>query len=87
MRLPYLIVLASLLATPALADRAPTLAETASVEDALEAMGCSGGLIEVEEKNGAVTEYEIEDVDCGDGHLWDFELDAEFKLKKRERQD
>ena len=84
MRYTFLFVLFPLFAAPVFAERAPTLGETANVEDALEAVGCNSGYIDVDEKDGVVTKYTVEDAECSEGGLWDLELDPEFKVTKRE---
>lgn len=73
-----------LMASPAFADREPTAEERAAVEAALKKDGCTGGSIEVEDDDKG---FELEDVTCDDGKTYEFELDANYMVTKKEADD
>lgn len=62
------------------ADRQLTPEERAAVTAALESEGCMAE--EMEFDNGL---FEVDDADCDDGNRYDFELDADFNIVKKDR--
>jgi hypothetical protein len=85
MRYSFALLAVALFAFEAQADRAATDAEKASIASALEAVGCSGGKIEVDD-DGDDGAFEVEDTKCADG-TYEFELSKDFEITKRERDD
>jgi hypothetical protein len=75
----------ALFAFEAQADREATDAEKASIAAALEAVGCSGGEIEVDD-DGDDGAFEVDDAECADG-TYEIELSKDFEITKRERDD
>jgi len=73
-----------LMVSPAFADREPTAEEKAAVEAALKKDGCTGGSIEVEDDDKG---FEVKDVTCDDGKSYEFELDANYMVTKKEVDD
>lgn len=78
------LLLLVFLATPALADRAPTAEETASITQVMEAEGCTGGSYEVDDENGVVENYEVDDARCADGVVMDYTLSPTFDILSKE---
>lgn len=62
-------------AAPALADRPVTDEERAKIEDALKALGCSGGELSFDDHK-----FEVDRAACVDTRLYDFDFDPRFKL-------
>jgi len=75
----------ALFAFEAQADRDATAEEKASIAAALEAVGCSGGKIEVDD-DGDDGAFEVDDAECADGK-YEIELSEDFEITKRERDD
>ena len=68
---------------PALAgDRPLTDDERAKLTAAVSAEGCSAGTMELDDGH-----YEVDDVQCGDGHRYDLKFDQSFKLIEKDRDD
>ncbi|MDO8901266.1 MAG: hypothetical protein Q7V15_07925 [Phenylobacterium sp.] len=88
MRLVVLSIAALLLpAGASFADAPPSAEERASVMAALAAVGCSDPReIEREEDDGVLEGYEVEDAKCADG-VYDFDLDVNFNITDRDRED
>ncbi len=63
----------------ALASDALTRDQSSRLQAALDAQGCSGGVIRV--SSGG---YDIAGAKCGDQRLYDFTFDHEFKLLKKD---
>ena len=81
MRSGFLLSLAALLilaSAPAWAGRAVTDEERAKLAAAVSAQGCSGGKIEFDDGK-----YEVDDVRCGDGRMYDFDFDPAFQLIRK----
>jgi hypothetical protein len=85
MRNRFLVSGALLILTVAAAqaDRPVTDEEKAKLLPAIEAAGCTGGTLEVEDDEG----YEVEGAKCGDGQIYDLEFDKEFRLTRKESDD
>jgi hypothetical protein len=67
-----------LLAAPALAGRAVTDEERAKLVSAVSAQGCSGGKMEFDDGK-----YEVDDVRCNDGKIYDLDFSPTFELIKK----
>ena len=65
----------------AVADRAPTPEERAEVEATIKAEGCTGGRIEFDEEG---KEFAVKNVQCDDGKPYEFKLDANYAVTKKE---
>lgn len=72
-----------LAAVPALADRPVTEAERTKLTAAVKAQGCSGGT-KMEFDDGR---FEVDDVRCDDGNVYDLKFDKSFKLIKKDLED
>jgi hypothetical protein len=67
-----------LLATQARAeDRPVTAEERVQLVAALQAQGCSGGKMELDDGK-----FEVDDAKCSDGRTYDLDFDTSFKLLK-----
>lgn len=82
------ILLGLILVLPAgaaLADRAPTPQEQASIERTLAAEGCraSGDIEFIAEDNI----FELDNVRCRDGNLWEYDIDASFNVVDKQPQE
>lgn len=71
-----------LTAAYAVADRAVTPEERASLVAAMAAEGCSGGEMEFDDGK-----FEVDDARCDDGKEYDLDFDTSFKLIKKELDD
>ena len=72
-----------LLATQARAeDRPVTAEERAQLVAALQAQGCSGGKMELDDGK-----FEVDDAKCSDGRTYDLDFDTSFKLLKKKLED
>ena len=72
-----------LLATQARAeDRPVTAEERAQLVTALQAQGCSGGKMELDDGK-----FEVDDAKCNDGRTYDLDFDTSFKLLKKKLED
>ena len=68
----------------ALADRAVTPQERAAIEKALAAEGCKAGEdIEFIEEDNI---FELDNVSCRDGRLWEYDIDASFNVIDKQPQ-
>lgn len=78
------VVAASLLSfsAAAFADEKLSAEETAKLNEALTALGCSGGEAEKEAEASGV--YEVDDAKCKDGQF-DLKFDKDFKLLDMDR--
>ena len=63
-------------------DRPPTEEERAKVSAAMQAEGCSGGAMEVDDDS-----YEVDNARCSDGRTYDLEFDKSFKLIVKDLED
>jgi hypothetical protein len=63
---------------PALAGRAVTDDERAKLVSAISAQGCSGGKMEFDGGK-----YEVDDVRCNDGKIYDLDFNRSFELLKK----
>jgi hypothetical protein len=63
-------------------DRPPTDAERAKLTAAMQAAGCSGGSMEVDDDT-----YEVDDARCADGRDYDLKFDKSFNLIKKDADD
>lgn len=73
----------STIAFPALADDRPvSQREYHAISWAIGAYGCKGGRYEYDRDD---YRYEVDDARCADGREYDFELDRQFRIIKRER--
>ena len=68
----------------ALADRAATPRERAAIEKALAAEGCTAGedIEFIEDENI----FELDNVSCSDGKLWEYDLDASYNVIDKQPQ-
>ena len=64
-------------------DRPVTEQEQALIDAALAAEGCTGGLAEFDYDDNR---YEVDRADCG-GVLYEFDLDRDFNIVSKERDD
>lgn len=87
MRFFSIFMFLAILITPAWADRAPTAEETASIKQAMDAEGCTGGSYEVDDENGVVENYEVDDAQCANGVLMDYTLSPTFEILSKETED
>ena len=72
-----------LLATQARAeDRPVTAEERVQLVAALQAQGCSGGKMELDDGK-----FEVDDAKCSDGRTYDLDFDTSFKLLKKKLED
>jgi hypothetical protein len=86
MRLTFALLAAvALFASEAQADRDATAEEKASIMAALEAVGCRGGEVEVDD-DGDDGAFEVDDAECADGK-YEIELNKDFEIVKKERDD
>ncbi len=69
-------------AFPAKADHRVSKAERAKLEAAVAAQGCSGGKMEWDEDDH---EFEVEDVRCNDGHIYELKFNSDFTLRSKKR--
>ena len=67
-------------ALPALADRAVTEDERAKLVAAVQAEGCNGGKLEMDEDD---QQFEVDDAVCADGKKYDLKFDLQMKLKRK----
>jgi len=67
-------------ALPALADRAVTEDERARLVAAVQAEGCTGGKLEMDEDD---QQFEVDDAVCADGKKYDLKFDLQMKLKRK----
>jgi hypothetical protein len=65
------------------ADRPVTDEERAKLLPAIAAAGCTGGTLEVDDDKG----FEVENVRCSDGQIYDLEFDKEFRLNRKKLDD
>ena len=65
---------------PALADRQVTEEERAKLVAAVQAEGCSGGKLEMDEDD---QQFEVDDAVCADGKKYDLKFDMQMKLKRK----
>jgi hypothetical protein len=63
-------------------DRPPTAEERAKLSAAMQAEGCSGGTMEVDDDV-----YEVDDARCGDGRTYDLKFDKSLKLIEKDLED
>jgi hypothetical protein len=77
-------LIAILAAVPAAAGRPVTDAERASLASAVAAQNCSGGKMEWDEKD---QHFEVEDVTCGDGRMYELKFDKSFQLIRKKLDD
>ncbi len=82
-----LAVIAALCAVPTLADRPVTAEERRAIERTMAAEGCRGGSYEVEDDDGVLEGFEVDDARCENGTRVDFELTPEFEVLSRELED
>lgn len=75
MRKLFVVLIACIVAIPALASRPVTEQERAKIEDALRALGCSGGKLGFDDDK-----FEVDDAACVDARLYDFDLDRQYKV-------
>jgi hypothetical protein len=68
--------------TSALADEKPSAEEASKLNEAMTALGCSGGEMEKESEGTGV--FEVDDADCKDGQF-DLKFDKDFKLLNMDR--
>ena len=72
-----------LLATQARAeDRPVTAEEREQLVTALQAQGCTGGKMELDDGK-----FEVDDAKCSDGRTYDLDFDTSFKLLKKKLED
>lgn len=72
-------------ASAALADRAVTPQERAAIGRTLAAEGCkAGGDIEFIADDNI---FELDNVTCADGKLWEYDIDASYSVIDKELQD
>jgi hypothetical protein len=81
-RATILITSLAFFAASALADEKPTADEASKLNEALTALGCSGGEMEKESEAGGV--FEVDDAKCKDGQF-DLKFDKDFKLLNMDR--
>lgn len=84
LRVILALLVCFLLPSVAVADRAPTPEERAEVEATLKAAGCTGGRIEFDEEG---KEFAVKNVQCDDGKPYEFKLDANYAVTKKELDD
>lgn len=72
------ILLLSML--PAFADRVVTEDERARLVAAVQAEGCTGGKMEMDEDD---QQFEVDDAVCADGKKYDLKFDLQMKLKRK----
>lgn len=77
MRKLFMVLIACTVATPALASRPVTEWEREKIEDALRALGCSGGKLAFDDGK-----FEVDAAACVDARLYDFDFDRRYKLIK-----
>ncbi|MCK1636507.1 PepSY domain-containing protein [Bradyrhizobium sp. 157] len=65
---------------PALADRAVTEDERAKLVAAVQAEGCSGGKLEMDEDD---QQFEVDDAVCADGKKYDLKFDMQMRIKRK----
>jgi hypothetical protein len=68
--------------TSALGDEKPSAEEASKLNEAMTALGCSGGEMEKESEGTGV--FEVDDADCKDGQF-DLKFDKDFKLLNMDR--
>lgn len=73
-------ILLVLSALPAFADRAVTEDERARLVAAVQAEGCTGGKLEMDEDD---QQFEVDDAVCADGKKYDLKFDLQMKLKRK----
>ena len=83
-RVTLMVIACFVLSSAAFGDRAPTPEERAAIEAVLKEAGCTGGRIDVDD-NGK--EFEVEDVQCDDGKLYEFELDGNYVITEKKLDD
>ena len=76
-----------LLSTPAYADRPVTPTERTAIEKALTEIGCTGGKYEAEKDDGILEGYEVDNARCADGALYDIDLDVNFNITDKDKED
>lgn len=69
--------------SPAMAGVEPSIDEVEKLNQALSAVGCTGG--EMEKNTGDVTTYEVEDSICDKGQF-DIKFDDKFKIIKQKKE-
>jgi hypothetical protein len=82
MRTIFIVAIAGLMAVPALAGRAVTEAERAELIKAVAAAGCSGSKMEWDSPH-----FEVDDVRCADGKIYDLKFDQAYKLVGKKIED
>jgi len=80
MRLTLSIAVLAVSALPALADRQVTEDERAKPVAAVQAEGCSGGKLEMDEDD---QQFEVDDAVCADGKKYDLKFDTQMRLKRK----
>jgi len=70
----------ALSALAALADRQVTEDERAKLSAAVQAEGCSGGKLEMDEDD---QQFEVDDAVCTDGKKYDLKFDMQMRLKRK----
>jgi Fe-S cluster assembly iron-binding protein IscA len=70
----------ALSALAALADRQVTEDERAKLSAAVQAEGCSGGKLEMDEDD---QQFEVDDAVCADGKKYDLKFDTQMRLKRK----
>ncbi|MET0678257.1 MAG: PepSY domain-containing protein [Bradyrhizobium sp.] len=80
MRLMLSTAILMLSALPAFADRAVTQEERAKLVAAVQAEGCTGGKLEMDEDD---QQFEVDDAVCADGKKYDLKFDLQMKLKRK----
>lgn len=83
MRRPHVIMSCFIFfISPALAGVEPSIDEVEKLNQALSAIGCTGG--EMEKNTGDVTTYEVDDSICNNGQF-DIKFDNNFKIIKQKQ--
>jgi len=80
MRLTLSIAVLAVSALPALADRQVNEDERAKLVAAVQAEGCSGGKLEMDEDD---QQFEVDDAVCADGKKYDLKFDTQMRLKRK----
>jgi hypothetical protein len=73
--LPFALMASAVAAAPALASRPVTAEERARIEEALKALGCSGGKVEFDDHK-----FEVERAASVDARTYGFDFDRQYKL-------
>lgn len=74
-KLLTVLIASTIAVAPALAGRPVTEQEREKVEEALKALGCSGGEVEFDD-----SKFEVDRAACVDARLYDFDFDRQYKL-------